>query len=120
MRPGQDNLLFTYRNAQTGGWFTLEIQPQNSSTSKSGPESPTNATVAAPSAMQPTSPGPASPNAAGNQLAGPTASANTAGNQPPGTDQVAWQTQKNGASFILTVTGSLSDDELGKVVASVH
>ena len=54
-RPGKDNLLFTYRNAQTGGWITLEIQPLNSSTPicRAGHLS-TNGTVTALPAMQPT------------------------------------------------------------------
>ncbi|MGD0622967.1 MAG: hypothetical protein ABSA82_10995, partial [Thermacetogeniaceae bacterium] len=97
--PGQDSLLLTYRNGQTGGWITLEIQPLNSP------------------APQPVTP---SANAAENQSAGAPASANATGNQPPGADRITWQAQKNGASFLLTVTGSVPDAELKGVVASVH
>jgi anti-sigma factor RsiW len=97
--PGQDGLLLTYRNAQTNGWITLEIQPLNSP------------------APQPVT---TSANATGNPTAGTTASANATGSQPPSADQIVRQAQKNGAGFMLTVTGSLPDEELKRVAASVH
>jgi anti-sigma factor RsiW len=97
--PGQDSLLLTYRNTQAGGWITLEIQPLNSP------------------APQPVT---TSANATGNPTAGTMASANATGSQPPSADQIVRQAQKNGASFLLTVTGSLPDEELKRVAASVH
>ena len=111
--PGQDSLLLTYRNGQTGGWITLEIQPLNS-------PAPQPVTPAANAAENQAAGAPASANAAVNQTAGTVASANATGNQPPGADRITWQAQKNGASFLLTVTGSLPDAELKGVAASVH
>jgi anti-sigma factor RsiW len=111
--PGQDSLLLTYRNDQTVGLLTLEILPLN------GPAQQPVTTSANATENQ-ASGAPASANATGNQTAGTTASANATGNQPPGADQITWQAQKNGASFMLTVTGSLPDEELKRVAASVH
>jgi hypothetical protein len=118
--PGKDSLLFTYRNTQTGGWITLEIQPLNSTApAAAGPASSTKATYAFP-AVLPSSAGPALSKTTVNQFAASSASATTTGNQPPGTDQITWDAQKNGAGFTLTVTGSLPDEELKKVAASVQ
>jgi hypothetical protein len=88
--PGRDSLLFTYHD-QSGGWLTLEIQPLNGS----APSPPAITT------------------------AGPVASANTV-NQPPGTNRITKQAQKNGASFMLTVAGSLPVAELQKVADSLQ
>ena len=98
-QPGQGSLQLTYHNAQTGGWITLEIQLLNSPT------------------QQPVTP----PAKTGeDSTSGAAASVNATGSQPTGADQITWQAQKNGASFTLTVTGSLSDQELKRVAASVR
>jgi hypothetical protein len=102
MLSGTGSLQFSYRDAQTGGWITLEIQPLNT------PNTPVPQL------------GPAANAAAGNQPPGPPAPAKTAGNQPSGANPIIWYAQKHGASFMLTVTGSLPYEELEQVAASVQ
>jgi anti-sigma factor RsiW len=102
--PGQNGLLLTYRNAQTSGWITLEIQPLNSPAPQ---PVVTSASVPVPA------------NVLGNQTAGTIASTKVASGSP-GAGRITWQAQKNGASFLLTVTSSLPDEELQRVAASVH
>ncbi len=96
---GTGSLQFSYRDARTGGWITLEIQPLNTPIPQFGPAANT---------------------AAGNQPPGPPAPAKTAGNQPSGANPIARYAQKHGASFMLTVTGSLPYEELEQVAASVQ
>jgi hypothetical protein len=118
--PGKNGLLLTYRNNQTGGWITLEIQPQNSPAPVAAPASTyatTNGTTIP--AVQPSSAAPAS-SATGNQQPATSASTSTTASQQPGAGQITWPAQKNGSGFILTVNGSLPGEELKKVADSVQ
>ncbi len=107
---GSSSLLLTYRNAQTGGWFILEIQPVNSKAPVTGSAiSGEKGAGAAP----PPSAGPETSHTANTTTGGAT------GNQPSAY-RITWQAQKHGASFLLTVGGSLPEEELQKVAASVQ
>jgi hypothetical protein len=111
---GRDSLLFTYRDSQSGGWLTLEIQPLNSPAA--GPAA--TGGVSAPPAVQPSSAQPA-PSPVAN-TPGSTAVSGSTGNQPSGASQTIRQASKNGADFMLTVAGSLPVAELQKVAASLQ
>jgi hypothetical protein len=117
----KNGLLITYRNNQTGGWITLEIQPQHSSLPVAAPAAPYAATeAAAPPAAQPAPAGSASANTTANQPPGITASVNPTVVQQPGAGQITRSAIENGSVFTLTVSGSLSGQELQKVADSVQ
>lgn len=130
--PGWNSLLLTYRNTQTSAWLVLEIRPVNSPAPEPGgtkagttpppgasPEATTKATTkaVAPSSAPPSSDVPDASHKV-NSTSG--TSDITAGNQSPEADRITWQAQKHGASFLLTVSGNLPEEELQKVAASVQ
>jgi hypothetical protein len=102
IQSGSGSLQFSYRNAQTDGWITLEVQPLN-----------------APNTPVP-QPEPAANDESGNQQPSPLTPAEAAESQPAGTSRATRYARKYGANFLLTVTGSLAYEELEQVAVSVQ